>query len=156
MNFFEKRIKNSKGFTLLEVIAVLVVLGIIAAVAVNPLTLSGNELYTERDILQSNLRYAQFRALTDNAAATTTWGISFAGGTYTLQTNGAASTISFPSDSSPTHTLSGGVTVTAPASGASITYDFWGSPGTNDITVTLSQGGKTTSFTITHTTGFIP
>lgn len=141
---------------MLEVIAVLVVLGIVSAIAVSRLTQSGNGLYTERDILQSNLRFAQFRALTDNAATTTTWGISFASTSYTLQNNGAAATIFFPSDGSATHTLSAGVTITAPASGSSVTYNFWGNPGAADIPVTLSQGGQTASFTITNTTGFIP
>lgn len=156
MNFLEKKNKNSRGFTLIEVIAALVVLGIIAAVAVSRLTMSGTELFTETDILRSNLRFAQFKALSNNDAATTTWGISFTGGTYTLQRNGATAAISFPSGGSATHTLSPGVTLTAPVPPASVTYDFWGSPGTADITVTLAQGGKTTSFTITRTTGFIP
>lgn len=140
---------------MMEVIAVLVVLGIIAAVAVSR-TASENELYTERDILESNLRFAQFKALTNNEDPTTTWGISFAGNSYTLSlTNGNPGTTNtnFPSDNSATHNLSGGVTVTAPAG---VTYDFWGSPGAADITVTLAQGGQTTSFVITRTTGFIP
>ena len=159
MNFLEEKTKNSPGFTMIEVIAVLVVLGIIAAIAVSRLTASGNELYTERDILQSNLRFAQFKALTNNEDPTTTWGISFAGNSYTLSlTNGSPDTTNtnFPSDNSATHTLSGGVTVTAPATGSAVTYDYWGNPGAADITVTLSQGGQTTSFTITRTTGFIP
>ena len=147
---------RKRGFTLIEVIAVLIVLGIIAAVALSRLTMSGTELYTERDILQSNLRFAQFKALTNNNNAATTWGISFAGNSYTLSlTNGSTDTTNtnFPSDSSATHTLSGGVTVTAPAS---VTYDFWGSPGAANIPVTLAQGGVTISFNITGTTGFIP
>ncbi|MGA2527188.1 MAG: type II secretion system protein [Smithellaceae bacterium] len=156
MNFLKKKTKNSRGMTLLEIIAVLVVVGIVSAIAVSRLTLAGTQLYTERDILQSNLRFAQFRALTDNAATTTTWGISFAGGTYTLQTNGAAATIFFPSDGSATHTLSAGVTITAPASGSSVTYNFWGNPGAANIPVTLSQGGQIITFTITGTTGFMP
>jgi len=153
MIFFKKIIKNSRGFTMIEVIATLVILGIIVAVALSRITASGTELYTERDILQSNLRFAQFKALSNNDDATTTWGILFSGGTYTLQRNGANASINFPSDDTATHNLSGGVTITTPAS---VVYNFWGSPGIADITVTLSQGGQTTSFTITNTTGFIP
>ena len=153
MNFIMKKTNNSLGFTLIEVIAVLVVLGIIAAVAFSRLTASGTELYTERDILKSNLRFVQFKALSNNDNAATTWGISFSGGSYTLQRNGATAAISFPSEGSAKHTLSGGVTLTAQAS---VTYDFWGSPGAADIGITLTQGGETTSFTITGTTGFIP
>ena len=144
--------KNELGFTILEVAAVLVVLGILVAVAVSRITATGNELYTERDLLKSNLRFAQFKALSNNTDSTTTWGISFSGGSYKLQNNGADTTVYFPSDNSATHTLSGNVMVSVPAS---VTYNYWGSPGTADITVTLNQGGQTASFTIIRTTGFI-
>lgn len=143
---------------MLEVIAILVVLGILIAVAASRLSSSGNELYTERDLLKSNLRFAQLKALTSNNDDGTTWRVTFAGDSYTLTKilkDGSTDTSvnsNFPSDNSPTHNLTGGVAITVPSS---VTYDFWGSPGTDDITLTLNQGGQTISFIITRTTGFI-
>lgn len=157
MNFL--KIKNSRGFTFLEVLLVLIVLGVIIAVTVNRVSTSGNELITETDLLKSNLRFAQLKALTNNNDDDTRWRINFSGTSYTLvkllkdgSTDASANT-NFPSDNSPTHQLTAGVTVTSPTS---VTYNFRGEPGTTDITVQLKQGNNSAGFTITRTTGFIP
>lgn len=151
MNLLNKTKMGSKGFTLIELIAVLIVIGIISAIAASRMTSSGTELYTELDTLKSNLRFAQIKALTNNDDTTTTWGISFTGTSYTLNRNGANASIKFPADGSNTHNLSSGVTITSPAA---VTYNFWGSPGA-DITVTLNEGSSSVSFTIVNNTGFI-
>ncbi len=153
------KIKNGRGFTMLEVLIVLIVLGVIIAVTVNRVSTSGNELITETDLLKSNLRFAQLKALTNNNDDDTRWRINFSGTSYTLvkllkdgSTDASANT-NFPSDNSPTHQLTAGVTVTSPTS---VTYNFRGEPGTTDITVQLKQGNNSAGFTITRTTGFIP
>ncbi|MBP7764802.1 MAG: hypothetical protein KA113_06415 [Syntrophaceae bacterium] len=144
---------------MLEVLIVLIVLGVIIAVTVNRVSTSGNELITETDLLKSNLRFAQLKALTNNNDDDTRWRINFSGTSYTLvkllkdgSTDASANT-NFPSDNSPTHQLTAGVTVTSPTS---VTYNFRGEPGTTDITVQLKQGNNSAGFTITRTTGFIP
>jgi prepilin-type N-terminal cleavage/methylation domain-containing protein len=144
---------DARGFTMIEIIAVLIIIGILTAVAVNRLMLSHSGLYAEANLLKSNLRFAQWRALTVNDNTSTTWGISLSGNSYILQKDGAASTVSFPSDGTATHTLSDGVTLSGPSA---VTYDYWGSPGTGDVTVTLTQAGESTSFTINRTTGHMP
>ena len=153
------KIKNGRGFTMLEVLIVLIVLGVIIAVTVNRVSTSGNELITETDLLKSNLRFAQLKALTNNNDDDTRWRINFSGTSYTLvkllkdgSTDASANT-NFPSDNSPTHQLTAGVTVPSPTS---VTYNFRGEPGTTDITVQLKQGNNSAGFTITRTTGFIP
>lgn len=153
------KIKNSRGFTFLEVLLVLIVLGVIIAVAANRVSTSGNELITETDLLKSNLRFAQLKALTNNNDDGTRWRINFFGSSYTLvkllkdgSTDSSANT-NFPSDNAPTHQLPAGVTVISPAS---VTYNFRGEPGTTDITVQLKQGNNSAGFTITRTSGFIP
>jgi hypothetical protein len=125
----------------------------LTAVALSRISLSGSELYAEANLLKSNLRLAQWRALTVNDDTSTTWGIGLSANSYTLQKNGATSTVSFPSDGTVTHTLSPGVTISGPSA---ITYDYWGSPGAGDVTVTLTQAGASTSFTINRTTGHMP
>ena len=69
--------RNMNGFTLLEVIAVLVVLSIIAAVAVSRISSDQNNLITVRDALTSHLRVAQARAMSTWADTGSVWGVRF-------------------------------------------------------------------------------
>ncbi len=133
---------------MIEVIAVLMTIGIISVVAVSKI--DSPQSYApiaEADILKMHLRFAQIRALGDD----TSWGLSFSGNTYTLQRNGIQADYNLPNEDSPTHraqrdeiTFSGGPVV----------YDEWGSPGTQNIQITISHGGGTV--TVTKNTGFIP
>ena len=75
---------NRKGFTLLEVVAVLVIMGIITAVALSRLVSNQNNLMAATDILTSHLRLAQARAMNtsaDNVTTFSVWGISFSSST---------------------------------------------------------------------------
>ncbi len=138
------------GFSMIEVIAVLVLLGVIAAVVGNYTGTTGAELAAEEAILKSHLRFAQMRAMND----TVPWGISFSGNTYTLTENGAASTTNLPGTTTNNRTIDSALTLTPSAS--AITFDTWGSPGTTTITITLSDGSETRAITVTRNTGFIP
>jgi len=138
------------GFTLIEVAAVLVILGILAAVAVARLTSTASySVISEAEILKTHFRFAQMKALSDVNA---TWGIAVAAGSYTLQNNGAEAAIILPGAESATHSFPSGVSSTA----QTITFDTWGSPGDADLTLTLSGGGESATITITRNTGFIP
>jgi prepilin-type N-terminal cleavage/methylation domain-containing protein len=71
---------NRKGFTLLEVVAVLVIMGIITAVALTRLVSNQNNLIAATDILTSHLRLAQARAMStsaDNVTTFSVWGVRF-------------------------------------------------------------------------------
>ena len=133
---------------MLEIIVVLMTIGLLSAVAISKIdSPQSYSALAEADILKMHLRYAQIRALGDNAS----WGLSFSGNTYTLRRNGIQADYNLPNEDSPTHraqrdeiTFSGGPVV----------YDEWGSPGTQDIQITISPGGGTV--TITKNTGFIP
>jgi MSHA pilin protein MshC len=136
--------RNAHGFTLIEIIAVLVIIGIMSAVAVTIFSsLDKYKLISEVEILKTHLRYAQSRAMSD----TVSWGIVLNGNRYTLLRDNAA-TSNLPNENSNTHYLQEGVTV----SGDDVTFDTWGSPG---IQATITVGGSKT-VTITANTGFIP
>ena len=71
----KNRLKRNSGFTILEVVTVLAILGIISALAVSTISINIDD--TKRDeqlnILKAHLRYAQTRAMNSDSK----WGIKF-------------------------------------------------------------------------------
>jgi Tfp pilus assembly major pilin PilA len=153
----KRRANKDEGFTLIEIVLVLVVLFIISAVTlmvVNANKTMGSEpLIAETDGLIASLRYAQIQSLNENASAN--WGINFASDStsYTLYKNGLAATdtngnpimIPVKKFSKPTdifrpfydpdtpscpkncHKMDSKVTITS-GSGTTVTFDKWGIP----------------------------
>jgi prepilin-type N-terminal cleavage/methylation domain-containing protein len=149
------RLGNNRGFTLIEIIAVLVILAIISAVAISRGTGTDTaSLQAEVDTLKGYLRYAQSLAMNDISPVK--WGINLnvgtnAEGKYTYQlvkdplgTSVFTSPYSLPNESGSIHAVSKPFT----ASGT-VLFDEWGRP-TGSATI----GGQ--SITITAETGFIP
>jgi prepilin-type N-terminal cleavage/methylation domain-containing protein len=94
---------TQKGFTLLEIIAILVVMGILAVIAVSRSVNYDAEVYGGADVLKAHLRYAQTLAMNSNPnAGITVWGVRGTGSSYWLfrGTNPAdtASYIRLPDD----------------------------------------------------------
>ncbi len=153
--------KNQLGFTMIEVVVVLIVLAVLTPFVLSRFTTSNVELIAQADVLKSHLRYAQIKAMND----TVTWGISLTNSTiYTLFKTGVTPPpANLPGDTSYTHTLTNNVTITSGV-GTSITFNEWGSPVdgsgtplTTDITVTLTPSqGSASTITITKNTGYIP
>ncbi len=145
-----KNIKKQTGFTMIEVIAVLIIMGIISAVAISRIGSVQSDLPVQADIVKSHLRFANLKALQDDTA---TWGISFGSSSYALLCNNAPTTIQLPGENSGTHTFPTGVTISSTS--ANVNFDSWGSPGTANVSITLSQSGVTTAIVIAGNTGFI-
>jgi MSHA pilin protein MshC len=151
---------GNRGFTLIEVIAVLIILGILAAVALSRGMDTGEaKVRAEVDTLKAHVRYAQYLAMNENEGSSPTtetdqWGINIAGTSYSLvkvnTTSGTTSPFNLPNESSATHSFPGGIIASSTVN--PIFFDDWGSPGASNITVTV--GGQ--PFTITAETGFIP
>lgn len=137
------------GFTLIEIIAVLLLIGIVSAVVVSRSLDNNAEIVGETEVIKGHLRFAQTRAMNSDQ----TWGIRFTGGTVTLLENGVASAISLPGQNISSYTLVKG---SAASSTNPVVFDEWGSPGSDVITVTVSIGSDSRSFGITPLTGFIP
>ena len=153
------------GFTLIELVIVLIVMSIVAVFIASRASIGGNDLIAETDTLKSSLRYAQTRAMNDSEP----WGIHIPNASsYVLYRNNAVDTRQMlpgeKTGAAQTHTLPSTVTIT---SGVGTTYNFnaWGIPvntGTPPVplaaaqTITLSEGTATASITITPNTGYIP
>jgi MSHA pilin protein MshC len=150
------RLKEDRsGFTLIEVISVLVIMGVISAVVISK-TSSTSEysLASEVDIFKMNFRYAQAKALNSTGNI---WGLSIAadGKSYTLTENGIASVkAKLPADDSNTHAISKGISITTGA-GAIFRFDDYGSPGAAAATIVLTDGANPKTLTVTANTGYL-
>ncbi|MBF0530919.1 MAG: prepilin-type N-terminal cleavage/methylation domain-containing protein [Deltaproteobacteria bacterium] len=123
------------GHTLLEVMAVLIILGILAAVAISRYTSITSNAYSDAETLKSCIRNTQIRALADIAP----WSFSVSGSTGAYQSNGVNITnVTF---------------VTTGISSGTVTFDNRGRPSGN-MSFTIS--GYPTSITITNGTGYVP
>ena len=141
---------SKRGFTGIEVIAVLVVLGIFAVILVAGLDVHAS-VAVEADILRSHLGYAQSLAMANNTAG---WSVSFGGNAYTLVcTPTPANLPTWPNESSATHALPAGVAIVS-GSGV-VAFDEWGAPAATHVLV-LSDGVQQQSVSITGFTGLVP
>ena len=137
------------GFTLVEAVATLVLLGILGGGVVSVLPGSNVTLTAEADRLSSHLRYAQIRAQADSYQ----WRVVF--------TNTTSYQIGpvIPGAGAMEGNLAEGVTTPA---GTVIRFDSWGRPWSDagtllgaDQTIILTDGARNQSITILAGTGLI-
>lgn len=137
----EKKL-GEKGFTMVEIIAVLVLLGVISALLVFRSSSSQADESSSADKLKVHLRYAQMRAMNSDVV----WGIQFTGGSYSLIRDlaGTPAAERIPGEITSSVAFPSAVTGTTQ-------FDTWGRPsGLNTI------GIGSITITITPDTGFIP
>jgi len=154
---------RDRGFTMLEVVIILIVMGIIGVIVISRLWGTDVNLIAQTEVVKSHLRYAQSRAMNTDVI----WGINLTGSTYSLFKNGStANKVILPAEDSDTRSLPSGITVET----AIISFDSWGIPhtdaaatdgqelaaGDSEEEITISSGGDTKTITITPNTGFIP
>ncbi|QTA92014.1 pilus assembly FimT family protein [Desulfonema magnum] len=151
-------LRNNNGFTIIEMMAVVMLIGIVSAFAFSSMWFPPNPIISKIDTIKNHLRYAQLRALSDDVYL---WRISFSSSpsdSYTLSKISEAGTVipvNLPFENSATHIL--GISVDP----AVVTFNKWGTPVDEsgsplpaDKIITLTD--LTTIITIKKNTGVIP
>ena len=164
---FRPETKNS-GFTIIEIVVVLIIMGIVSAYAIGRAMFTETDLKIQTQVLKAHLRHAQSRAMSSNLI----WGIQTDGGgaTYSLfrlNSDNSVTLMNLPGEDGDTVDLSTmGLSMTA----GKYSFDSRGLPylagaaeaapgtlqDTNDIPITLTSGSDSAPITITKNTGFIP
>ena len=156
------RNRMRSGFTLLELIAVLIIMSMLAVAVTLSYTTGFYSLEKETDLLKLRIRYTQARAMGSNSP----YGISCTGSKY-FQFSGLGTSTKhpFPGEEKDEYSLPTDIT----ASTFVISFDAWGVPYSNaaqtnaqganrPLTLTTTSGGstETKTLTITPVTGFVP
>jgi len=167
MNLLDKK-KNDSGFTLVEIIVVLVIIGIIAAVVIGSVMgTSETSRVSQESVIKNHIRYAQSMAMKRGAI----WGIKCDGAAYWLFRTNAPDTpanqVVLPGENNAQVSLANkNFTMTA----FTVFFDVNGRPYTAytdettntkvnaplSITVNSLPAGSSGTFAIAPETGFIP
>lgn len=143
---------DNRGFTLMEVIVVMILMAIFAMLAVSRQPHTDMTLRAGAEVLKSHLRYAQMRAMSSDNS----WGVSYDSdnGDYWLFRNEATQRVTLPGETqNSVNLMAKGISL----SGAlPLVFDAWGRPNLEaDATFILDKTGKTETITIRRNTGFI-
>ena len=151
------------GFTSLEVLVVLIVIGIISVIIIGRSDIGQTDLLAQTEVIKSHIRFAQSRAMNSSRS----WGFrcNESGQVYWLFANGQpdAQKRKLPGEESDTVDLGRYQLALTPTT---LSFDDRGRPCSdahgqtrrpNDLSLTLSAGGAvTTTLIITRNTGFVP
>ena len=150
------RLNNRNGFTIVEVLVVLILIGLIAGILFSRNHQSNAGLVSETAMLKSYLRFVQSLAMSDN---TKSWALKIEANQYTLFEDGAASGYNLPDAASSQRTIPATtkVTIKSVTPADTVVFDEWGSPGAQTCTITLGDNSNPDqTITVTKNTGFIP
>lgn len=126
--------RSVSGFTLIEVVAILLLLGIVAVTIPTCVRPSSAKVRAEADILGATLRYVQSRAIAEERL----WRLEFTSGTeYRIGPAGGA-WARIPGSGGDRHVLAAGQ---SGPSGWRVYFDGWGRPVESDGTVQSSERG---------------
>lgn len=144
------------GFTLIEILSVLALLGILAAVALFSQNRSSAPVAAEAAQLAAHLRYTQTRALADIAP----WRLEFPNSSSYRISRPDGTPVRLPGDTQTVRSFPAGITLVA--SPTEVRFDSWGRPVTaaeavigTDITLTLTDGETQIAIPISAGTGLI-
>ena len=158
----KSRATSNSGFTLIEAIVVLLIIGIISAFIASQVIVGDTELSGQIEALKTQIRYAQGLSMNTESV----WGIHRSGNTYWLFKDGNKDNrVLLPGEEDNVIDLTEkGMTLSG---FTDLSFNSWGIPHSDEsasdtnrisspLSVTLSAGGKNKSLLITPNTGFIP
>ncbi len=155
---------DSKGFSLLEVITVFVLIGILFIAYIGYYRHTDTDLITQTHILKTNIRYAQARAMNSD----TQWGLRYQSSGdqseyWLFRDSQSDLKIAWPGQTDDSVRLDTfGLDISG--SNFSLVFDSWGRPTASgrsfsggQLSLTLNREGTPgDTITITENTGFIP
>lgn len=155
--FVKGHLRNNRAFTLIEIIAVLIIIAIMAAVVISRMTSTADvDMRAKSEALKNHIRYAQGRALKMNSSVTgcnAPFGISIGANSYFLFYDCSKNNkVTLPGANNTVVSVPG-MNLTA----QDITFDSWGRPCT-DLTGTTLAGSDISvghGIVITKNTGFV-
>ena len=166
------QISEDCGFTLIETIAVLVMIGIVSAVAIAGYSGGSSNLYTVEAALKNHIRHAQSRSMFDDDVL---WGVKISGNQYWMVQEGDDTTVypAWGADAANIETNDGKadtslLNVTISSDTPTVYFNSMGVPFSGDtsvdanrlasaIKITLTDASNNTqTITITPETGFVP
>ncbi len=153
---------DDSGFTLLELLAVIVVLSTISAVAVSRFYFSDSNLQAQTEAIKVYLRYAQARSMNTESV----WGINCAENVlylyrYDPDTENEIKVLLPGEDGVDVDLAEKGISM----EGFTVSFNSWGKPCTDEagqaeqtenIDLTVSSDSGSRNIIITKNTGFVP
>jgi prepilin-type N-terminal cleavage/methylation domain-containing protein len=141
--------KTQRGFTLIELIMVIVIMGALSAVAMSKFNRNSFDVAAAAGELVLAIRYAQEKSMSNSGA--TNYQIEITGTGFAVTQGGAA--IVHPVTGEPGYTkIWSDITLDTTTM---IIFDAYGNPGLGAaLTITLSKGSDNDSVTVENVTGF--